>query len=131
MPSTRHKLSAPDWALRISVALVFVLFGMEKLVGDSWVTLFADVGVGQWFRYFTGVVQVTGAALYAIPRTARTGMALLACTMIGAVGVHLFVLHTGVSAALIPAVLLGVVVGGWRRGQSDPSHEFITIRECR
>ena len=123
-----HKLSAPDWALRISVALVFMIFGLEKLAGSSWVTLFADIGLGQWFRYFTGIVQLTGATLYAIPQTARVGMALLACTMLGAVGVHLFVLHTGVFAALIPAILLGVIVGVWRRGRPGRSDDLLTIR---
>ena len=128
MASTRHKLSAPDWALRVSVALVFLLIGSEKLVGSSWVTLFSDIGLGQWFRYFTGIVQVTGAVLYAIPQTARVGMALLGCTMLGAVGVHLFVLHTGVSAALIPAILLGVIVGVWKRGGPGRSDDLLTIR---
>lgn len=128
MASTPHKLSAPAWALRISVSLVFLLIGMEKLVGSSWTTLFADIGLGQWFRYFTGIVQVTGAALYAIPQTAAAGMVLLACTMLGAVGVHLFVLQTGIFAALVPTILFGVIVGAWRRGGWDDREDVISIR---
>ena len=129
MPSSRHKLSAPSCALRISVSLVFLLVGMEKLLGEQmWVTLFAHIGLGQWFRYFTGTVQVAGALLYSTPRTSRVGMALLAFTMLGAVGVHLFVLGTGVSAALIPAFLAGVIIGAWKWGEADDGGNVISIR---
>src|SRR5437868_1285102 len=109
-------MRATDWALRGSIALVFIVFGMEKLTGaGDWVKLFDQIGLGQWFRYFTGVLQVTGGALLLIPRTARLGTALLACTMMGAVFVNLFVLRTGFSA-VIPGVLLAVVVSaGWKR----------------
>jgi putative oxidoreductase len=90
--------------------------------------LFADIGFGQCFRYFTGVVQLTGAVLYGIPRTSLAGMVLLACSMLGAVGVHLFVLHTGVFAAFIPGVLIGVIVAGWSLGESNREEEIFTIR---
>ena len=123
-----NQLTAVDWVVRICVALVFLLFGMEKLAGSGWVKLFADIGFGQWFRYFTGIVQVTGATLYAIPRTARAGMAILACTMLGAIGVHLFVLPTGLAGTLIPAILLGVVVFGWKRGEFHQTDDFLRIR---
>ena len=120
-------MAATDWALRGSVALVFVIFGMEKLTGSGgWVKLFDQIGVGQWFRYFTGVLQVTGGALLLIPRTARLGTALLACTMIGAVFVNLFVLGTGFSA-VIPGVLLALVVwAGWKK-RAEPE-QSLTLR---
>jgi len=38
-------------------------------------------GIGQWFRYFTGVVEIAGGLLVVIPWTARAGLALLAVTM--------------------------------------------------
>jgi putative oxidoreductase len=129
MPASRRSLSAPAWALRISVSLVFLLFGVEKLLGAGiWVSLFAGIGIGQWFRYFTGILQVAGAVFYAIPRTSLAGMALLACTMLGAAGVHLFVLHTGIFAALIPAILLGAILGVWRYGEARELEHVITIR---
>jgi len=130
MSRTAHKLNATDWALRGAVALVFVVFGMEKLVGSNWVKLFTEIGLGQWFRLFTGIVQVTGAALLLIPRTSKFGAALLACTMLGAIFVYLFVLGTGPFSALIPAILLGlVVVAGWKeRGEPEHSNGFLTLR---
>ncbi len=125
----RHKLSPIDSALRIAVALVFVLLGFEKLTGDSWVPLFHDIGLGQWFRYFTGTVQVTGALLFAIPAASMIGAALLASTMLGAVCVHLFVLNTGMSAAPIPGVLLVIIIAVWIHGERPSSSEDrISIR---
>ena len=73
-----------DWVLRGGVALVFVLFGFDKFPsgpGAPWVKFFDQVGIGQWFRYFTGVVEVAGALLVLIPKTVRIGLALLAITM--------------------------------------------------
>jgi uncharacterized membrane protein YphA (DoxX/SURF4 family) len=124
-------LDAKDWAIRGSVALVFAIFGMEKLGGSSeWVSLFARLGLGQWFRTFTGILQVTGGALLLIPGAARFGATLLACTMAGAIFVHLFVLGTGAFAALIPAILLVVAIAaGWKgRGESKSIDGILTIR---
>ena len=42
--------------LRGAVALVFFLIGMEKLTGVIRVKLFEEIGLGQWFRYFAGIV---------------------------------------------------------------------------
>ena len=74
-----------------------------------WVRLFARIGVGQWLRYVTGVLQVGGSILLLIPRTSTIGAAMLASTLVGAILVQLFVLHTGL-AAVFPAALLVIVV---------------------
>ncbi|MDP8981235.1 MAG: DoxX family protein [Acidobacteriota bacterium] len=117
------KLSASDWLLRGGVALVFFLIGMEKLTGNTWVKLFEEIGFGQWFRYFTGIVQITGSVLLLIPWTARLGAGLIGCTMLGAIILHVFVLSTGPFTAVIPGILLVfVVAAGWkgRSGTEDP-----------
>jgi len=49
-----------EWSLRIFLALVFVAAGVDKFIGPMWVRVFNDIGVGQWFRYFTGVVELLG-----------------------------------------------------------------------
>jgi hypothetical protein len=48
------------------------------------VKLFQQIGIGQWFRDFTGAVEILGGVLVAIPKTARVGLALLATTMASA-----------------------------------------------
>jgi len=54
MSQSQYKLSAADWTTRAAIALAFASFGVEKLFGSNWVPLFAQIGLGQWFRYFTG-----------------------------------------------------------------------------
>ena len=46
------------------------------------VALFHDIGVGQWFRYVTGIIEVTGAALLVVPLLSRASSLLLGGVMI-------------------------------------------------
>src|SRR5204862_2816414 len=51
------------WMPRIGVGLFFVIFGLEKFDSSpigSWVRLFEQIGIGHWFRYLTGVIEVAG-----------------------------------------------------------------------
>jgi putative oxidoreductase len=116
----RDLLSAPErvptfdiigWVLRLAAAGVFVSVGVSKLRSDPfWVQMFGKIGLGDWFRYLTGVLQVTGGLLFLMPRAAYIAAALAGGTMAGAIVVHLFVLGTGVPGAIIPFVLLLFVV---------------------
>jgi putative oxidoreductase len=115
---------AIEWALRLGVALVFVGVGCEKVFPwrDSyWIKLFTEIGFGQWFMYLTGTIQIIGGLLMILPRTALFGGALLACTMIGAILTHLFLLNTGLGGAVIPAAFLGLIVAAVRRRFTDRS----------
>ena len=106
--------------LRVSLALAFALFGYEKVWGTDWVPMFQAIGLGDWFRYATGGLQMLGAVALLLPATARVGAALIALTMVGAIAVHLFVLPTGIGGAAIPAVFLGfAVAAGWRKRSDD------------
>jgi DoxX-like family len=50
--------------LRALVAFAFILFGTLKLIGmPMMVDVFDHVGLGQWFRYATGMIEVGGAIL--------------------------------------------------------------------
>ena len=92
--------------------------------------LFEEIGFGQWFRYFTGIVQITGSVLLLIPWTARLGAAFIGCTMLGAIILHLFVLTTGAFAAVVPSVLLVIVMAvGWKgRGGQEDTRTVLTLR---
>jgi hypothetical protein len=99
------------WVLRLAVCGVFVGVGLTKFESHSmWVALFARIGFGDWFRYFTGALQVLGGVLFLVPKTLYAGAALVGLTMVGAVLAHFFVLGTGVFGAVIPFVLLMFVV---------------------
>ncbi|HUI43906.1 MAG TPA: DoxX family protein [Terriglobia bacterium] len=107
-----------DWALRSGLALVFILSGAEKFSNgpDSpWVKMFHQIGFGDWFRYFTGVVEVAGGILVMIPPVVIAGVALLACAMVGAVLAHVFKLGDP-GSSVIPLALIGVMAAvGWKR----------------
>lgn len=93
--------------LRISAGLLFLAVGLAKFQSESyWVKLFADIGLGDWFRYLTGGLQVAGGLLFLIPRTVYAAAVLAGSTMMGAVIVHLFVLDTGFGGAIFPLALL-------------------------
>lgn len=92
--------------LRILLTLAFVGAGGAKLAGvEAMVATFEQIGFGQGFRYFTGVVEVIGAALLWLPRRQVMGAAILGGTMVGAVLTHLLIL--GPSA--VPAIVLGLL----------------------
>ena len=96
------------WILQILAASAFLLGGGLKLAGaEPMVAMFDKIGLGQWFRYLTGGIEVTGAILLLMPATVTIGGTLLAVTMIGAIATHLFVL----GGSPLPAIVLFVVVG--------------------
>ena len=82
----------------------------DSLAVLSVVDLFEQIGLGQWFRVVTGVVEVTGAVALLIPGLASIGALWLGGTMVGAVATHLFVLHTSPVPAIVLGVLNAVVV---------------------
>jgi uncharacterized membrane protein YphA (DoxX/SURF4 family) len=104
------------WIVQGLLALAFVGAASGKLLGNpDMVGLYEAIGVGQWFRYVTGLLELTGAVLIVVPRTRAYGAALLAVIMVGAVLTHLAILHNAPTA---PAVLLvlAAVVAWARRG---------------
>jgi putative oxidoreductase len=108
------------WVLQALLALAFLGAASGKLLGKpEMVALFEAVGFGQWFRYVTGLMELTGALLIVVPRTKFFGAALLAIVMVGAVLTHLFILHNAPTAAAVLLVLAGVVAWA-RRGEVKP-----------
>jgi hypothetical protein len=91
------------------IGVLFVFIGYTKFDSHgSWVQVFDRIGLGQWFRVFTGVMQVGGGLLMCVPKTMIYGAAMLTCTMIGAVFVDLFVMHQ--PFFIIPFFLAVVIV---------------------
>ncbi len=102
------------WTLQVLVALAFVAAGSRKLLGTSdMVALFDAVGIGQWFRYVTGSLEVLGALLLVLRGKAALGAVLLACVMAGAIVAHLTVLHTAPTAPLVLFALATLIA--WER----------------
>jgi putative oxidoreductase len=94
------------WVLQGIVATAFFAAGAAKLAGAAYmVQLFEQIGLGQWFRYATGVVEVVGALALIAPGLVWFSGLWLGGTMFFAVLTHVFVLHT----SPVPAIVLGVL----------------------
>lgn len=99
----RRWTSISLWAVRGLLALAFAAAGTAKLYGvPMLVEEFEHIGLGQWFRYLTGTLEIFGAALIIIPSTVAFGAALLCCIMIGAIFTHVFV----IGGSPLPAIVL-------------------------
>jgi putative oxidoreductase len=80
------------WGTQIALAAMFLFAGGSKLLGaPAMVELFAAIGLGQWFRYVTGAIEVISAVALLIPAAAVFGAILLIPTMIGAAAANLFI----------------------------------------
>ena len=102
------------WVLQIVLAADFLMSGGMKLAGaPDMIKLFDAIGVGQWFRHVTGVLEVAGALLLLVPRACGLGALLLACVMLGAVATHLFVI--GGSPLMASAFLALTLIIAWDR----------------
>jgi len=111
----RFRNSAPDWAWRAVIFVAFLFFGAGKLTSDPnapWVGLFDQAGFGQWFRYFTGLVEILGAFLVLISRTVTLGLAVLTVVLTGAILVIVIVLHRPVDV-LFPVAILCALTAFW------------------
>ena len=103
------------WVVQLLLALAFLGASSGKLLGKpEMVGLYEVIGIGQWFRYVTGLLELTGAVLIVVPRTKAFGAALLGMVMVGAVLTHLFVLHNAPTAPAVLLVLAGTVAWGRR-----------------
>ena len=70
------------WVLRVLLGLVFLAIGIEKLTGPMGTVPFFDaIGWGQWFRYFSGVLDTGGALLILVPRWTSYGALIITCTV--------------------------------------------------
>ena len=107
--------SFSDWILRAVIFTAFLFFGTSKFSSDPtapWAVLFNHVGFGQWFRYFTAVLEILGAFLALIPQTVTAGLGVLASTMTGAVLIDMIVLRQPADA-FIPFAILCAFIALW------------------
>ncbi len=104
--------------LRVILGLAFLAIATVKLTGSLQTPqVFANIGWGQWFRYFTGALDLLGAVLVLLPRAAFYGALLLMCT-VGFAAVLTFAgrIHDSPLAPLALTVLAAVVAWLTRPG---------------
>ena len=112
----RRRRDVITWTLRVLVALIFVYEGLDKFgTRRLWIRVFAEIGIGQWFRYATGIIEILGAALLLVPRATVIAVPALLCVLAGAFLAHIFIIGVGVPHSVIVAVLFAALVTiGWR-----------------
>lgn len=94
--------------LQVLLAGVLLNAGIGKYAGEPGpVETFEQVGLGQWFRYFIGTIEITSGVGLLIPPVA--GLAALAAgsVLVGAVAMEAFVLTDG--NPITPAILVGLL----------------------
>lgn len=122
----RHALL---WAAQIALAVFFAFAAVPKLGGaHSAVTMFGQIGAGQWLRYLVGTAELAGAAGLLIPRLAGLAAAGLAADMAGASIINAAVLHSAAVAMTIPLCAAFALIAACRRAQIRNMAAAITRR---
>jgi putative oxidoreductase len=114
-PRSRSRAAtAVLWTAQIAAAAMFLFAGSSKLTGaPMMVQQFDIIGLGQWFRYFTGGIEVVSAVLLFVPSLASFAAAALALTMIGAIVAHLAVLGGNPAPAIVLLTVTSAIA--WAR----------------
>ncbi|MEU2258317.1 DoxX family protein [Nocardia xishanensis] len=105
------------WTVQILLGLFFVIAsGIPKFVGqEDAVRIFDAIGFGDWFMYFTGLVEVAGGIGLLIRRLAGAAAAGLSITMVLAAATQAFILDAP-SYSVFPLVLAAVFAWlAWER----------------
>ncbi len=116
--SSGWSLNKTLWVLQGLLAAFFLIAAAgPKLFGEATaVETFDDIGVGQWFRYVVGSLELAGAIGLVIPRLTWPAALGLTAVMVGAILTNLFVIDGGL-LVITPAILLalcGLVIWGRR-----------------
>ncbi|WFS00036.1 DoxX family protein [Rhizobium tumorigenes] len=100
-------LTISIWVLRVLVALMFLAAATMKLTSQPMmVAEFEQVGLGQWFRFLTGGLELIGAIAVLVPRTSILGALLLLLVDAGAFVAQIAVLHMD----WVHTIVIGAVI---------------------
>ncbi len=111
-----RRIDAAVWVLRVALASIFIVVGFVKIPGSMhpmWVRLFERIGFGQWFRYFTALMEIVGGMLMIVPSATLVSGLVLASAMVGALLVHIFVIGVGAQTVVVFALLSGILAVMW------------------
>jgi uncharacterized membrane protein YphA (DoxX/SURF4 family) len=102
----------------LGLGLLFVVAGLVKLSGmPLMVQLFASLGFGQWLRYVTALVELSGGALLIAGRMEYLAALALAVIMVGATAASMIVFDR---SPIPPALtFIALLVLAWKRHPSE------------
>lgn len=102
------------WILAVVLAFVFLFVGGAKLLGTrAMVKEFAQIGMGQWFRYFTGILEVSGAVGVLTPKYRFWAALQITAVMAGATIANIWVLHLPPLARVTALLLAAALILAW------------------
>ena len=103
--------------LELGLGAVFVVAGIVKLAGIPFmVQLFAGLGFGQWLRYVTALVELSGGMLLLAGRAQYFAALALAVIMVGATDASIVVFDRSPIPPMLTLVMLLTVT--WKRRPS-------------
>ena len=110
LPASRSK-TIIIWLLRLLMAALFLFACFMKLTGQPlMVEEFGLFGVGQWFRYLTGMLELVGGIAILLPAVSVFGAILLLVVDFGAFVAQIFVIHQDWIHTVVVAAILGTLI---------------------
>ena len=104
----------------LGLGAIFVAAGLVKAAGFPFmVELFASLGFGQWLRYVTALVELTGGALLLSGRLQYLAALALAVIMVGATDASVVVFDRSPIPPFL--TLIALLVVAWMRRPSGES----------
>lgn len=110
LPATRGK-TIVLWILRILMAALFLFASYMKLSGNPMmVDEFNTIGMGQWFRYLTGALELAGGIGILVPSVSVFAALVLLAVDVGAFVTQIGVLHGDWIHTVVIGAILGAVI---------------------
>ena len=110
LPASRSK-TIVLWILRILMAALFLFASYMKLTDNQMmVDEFNTIGLGQWFRYFAGALELAGGIAILVPSVSVFAALVLLAVDAGAFITQIAVLHGDwIHTVVIGAILASVI----------------------
>lgn len=105
------------WTAQLALAAMLLAGGTAMLMNDPrMIEVFGTIGYGQGIRSVAGAVELGAGLALLHPATAIVGALLAAPTLLGAIGVHVFLLGDSPATATV-LLLLASAIAWVRRPQ--------------
>jgi len=106
--------------LELGLSVIFIVAGTVKLAGIPFmVSLFGQLGLGQWLRYVTGLVELSGGLALVSGRQQYLAALALAVIMVGATDASIVVFDRSPIPPFL--TLLALLAVAWLRRPSNTS----------